>query len=113
MQLRVFRRYHKLGSAAHAPDTSLTELLRLAVADLRLTVAQTSQIRYVLYARTFPGVVPYPHNPLHEVCRSFGLQHAQAFAVGHHACASGLLAIDLAGRLLAGSDALALVLTGE
>ncbi len=115
MQLRVFRRYHKLGSAAQAPDTSLTELLRLALADLRLTTAQTERVRYVLYARTFPGVVPYPHNPLHEVCRSFGLQHAQAFAVGHHACASGLLALDLAGRLLttAPPDALALVLTGE
>ena len=34
---------------------------------------------------------------------------------GHHACASGLLAVDLAGRLLAAAppDALALVLTGE
>ncbi|WP_327004811.1 3-oxoacyl-ACP synthase [Dactylosporangium sp. NBC_01737] len=115
MQLRVFRRYHKLGTASHAPDTSLTELLRLAVADLRLTTAQTTRIRYVLYARTMPGVVPYPHNPLHDVCQSFGLQHAQAFAVGHHACASGLLAVDLAGRLLATApdDALALILTGE
>ncbi|GAA1512909.1 3-oxoacyl-[acyl-carrier-protein] synthase III C-terminal domain-containing protein [Dactylosporangium maewongense] len=115
MQLRVFRRYHKLGSAAQAPDLSLTELLGLAVADLRLTTEQTARIRYVLYARTFPGVAPYPFNPLHEVCRTFGLQHATAFAVGHHACASGLLAVDLAGRLLASADpsALALVLTGE
>ncbi len=115
MQLRVFRRYHKLGTAAHAPDTSLTELLRLAVADLRLTTEQTTRIRYVLYARTLPGVVPYPFNPLHDVCRSFGLQHAQAFAVGHHACASGLLAVDLAGRLLAAAPdgTLALIITGE
>ncbi|MGW3459524.1 hypothetical protein ACWDE9_07940 [Streptomyces olivaceoviridis] len=45
-----------------------------------------------------------------------GLRHATAFAVSQHACASGLLAVDLAGPLLAADpapDALALVLTGE
>ncbi|GAA2601726.1 3-oxoacyl-[acyl-carrier-protein] synthase III C-terminal domain-containing protein [Dactylosporangium fulvum] len=115
MQVRVFRRYHKIGSAARASTSSLADLLRAALADLALTPEQVSRVRYVLYARTFPVVVPYPHNPLHDVCAEFGLGHAQAFAVGQHACASGLLAVDLAGRLLAadGDDGLALVLAGE
>jgi 3-oxoacyl-[acyl-carrier-protein] synthase-3 len=45
-----------------------------------------------------------------------GLRHAVAFTVSHQSCATGLLAIDLAGRLLAAEpdpDALALVLAGE
>ncbi|WP_238011097.1 3-oxoacyl-[acyl-carrier-protein] synthase III C-terminal domain-containing protein [Dactylosporangium sp. AC04546] len=114
MQVRVFRRYHKIGQAAHAPESSLTDLLRAALADLALTGEQAARVRYVLYARTFPVVVPYPHNPLHDVCRDAGLGHAQAFAVGQQACASGLLAIDLAGRLLADDpSSLAVVLTGE
>src|SRR5258706_16376418 len=101
MQVRVFRRYHKIGSAGPFGG-GLLDLLRQALTDLALSEDQARRVRYVLYARTFPVVVPYPHNPLHEVCAAFGLAHAQAFAVGQHACASGLLAIDLAGRLLAG-----------
>jgi 3-oxoacyl-[acyl-carrier-protein] synthase-3 len=67
-------------------------------------------------------VVPYPVNPLHEVCRALGLEHALAFTVTHQSCAGGLLAIDIAGRLLAGDaepgrspqeEPLALILTGE
>lgn len=113
MQVRVFRRYHKLGAAARS-DEPLTALLRRAIDDLALTAEQRARVRYVLYARTFPVVVPYPHNPLHEVLAAAGLGHASAFAVGQQACASGLLAIDLAGRLLAGdNDGLAIVLAGE
>jgi len=78
----------------------------------------------VLYARAMPVVAPYPVNPLHEVCSALGLGHALALTVTQQSCASGLLAIDMAGRLLAGDpDAadgpndqagpLALVLAGE
>jgi 3-oxoacyl-[acyl-carrier-protein] synthase-3 len=87
---------------------------------------QQHRIRYVLWARAFPTVVPHPLNPLHEVCRTLGLEHALAFTVSQQSCASGLLAIDLAGRLLAAAEPgaadgpvdpasapLALVLTGE
>jgi 3-oxoacyl-[acyl-carrier-protein] synthase-3 len=69
-----------------------------------------------LYARGIPVVTPYPDNPLHQVCRVLGLHNAIAFTVTHQACATGLLAVDIAGRLLAGDgdpDALALVLAGE
>jgi len=62
------------------------------------------------------AVVPFPMNPLHDLCRSLGLGHAIAFTVTHHACASSLLAVDIAGRLLATDGepgALALVLAGE
>src|SRR5690606_24255039 len=57
-----------------------------------------------------------PANPLHELCERVGLSHACAFAVNHHACATGLLALEVAGRLLAADgdpEGLALVLAGE
>jgi 3-oxoacyl-[acyl-carrier-protein] synthase-3 len=66
-----------------------------------------------------PVVAPYPVNPLQEVCHALGLGHALAFTVTHQSCASGLLAIDIAGRLLAADAAdaadepLALILSGE
>jgi 3-oxoacyl-[acyl-carrier-protein] synthase-3 len=69
-----------------------------------------------LYARSIPVGVPFPMNPLHDVCRELGLGHAIAFTVTHHACASSLLAVDIAGRMLASDGepgALALVLAGE
>jgi 3-oxoacyl-[acyl-carrier-protein] synthase III len=118
MQMKIFRRYHKLNEVSRDPDPSgtLLDLLRAAVADLEELRGHEHQVRYVLHARSFPVIAPHPLNPLHELCRELGLDNASAFAVGHHACASGLLAIDVAGRLLAADgdpDGLALVLAGE
>ncbi|MFC1413565.1 3-oxoacyl-[acyl-carrier-protein] synthase III C-terminal domain-containing protein [Streptacidiphilus sp. N1-12] len=116
MQMKIFRRYHKLGQVGRDPQGSLLDLLRGAVAGLDALRGQEHRVRYVLHARTFPTVVPYPHNPVHELCQELGLDRATVFAVGHHACASGLLAIDAAGRLLDADgdpDGLALVLAGE
>ena len=116
MQMKIFRRYHKLGQVGRDPQGSLLDLLRGAVAGLEPLRGQEHRVRYVLHARTFPSVVPHPHNPVRELCEEAGLGHAAVFAVGHHACASGLLAIDAAGRLLDADgdpDGLALVLAGE
>lgn len=124
MQTKVFRRYHKLGAVSRDTGGTLTDLLRGALDDLDGLVGNEQRVRYVIHARTFPTVTPYPLNPLRELCRERGLDHAESFAVGHHACASGLLAIDVAGRLLAADaqlhsdtrrhpDALALILAGE
>jgi 3-oxoacyl-[acyl-carrier-protein] synthase-3 len=116
MQAKVFRRYHDLAEIRLDPDGTLLDLLLAAAANLDALPGQEHRVRYVLHARSFPVVVPYPVNPLHELCRRLGLAHALAFTVTHHACASGLLAIDIAGRLLATDprpDALALVLAGE
>jgi 3-oxoacyl-[acyl-carrier-protein] synthase-3 len=122
MQVKLFRRFHGLREVGRDPDPSLPALLMKAAAGLDALRGQEHRIRYVLYARTMPVVGPYPVNPLHEVCRALGLGHALAFTVTHQSCASGLLAIDMAGRLLAADTAdgqdgqagpLALVLTGE
>jgi len=118
MQTKVFRRYHKLGTVSRDPGGTLLDLLRGALDDLDALPGNEQRVRYVIHARTFPVVTPYPLNPLRELCRERGLEHAETFAVGHHACASGLLAIDVAGRLLAADrerhpDALALIMTGE
>src|SRR6266704_1326831 len=121
MQVKLFRRFHGLREVGRDPDASLQALLMKAAAGLAALRGQEHRVRYVLYARTMPVVGPYPVNPLHEVCRALGLGHALAFTVTHQSCASGLLAIDMAGRLLAGDAAdgpdgqagpLALVLSG-
>jgi 3-oxoacyl-[acyl-carrier-protein] synthase III len=125
MQVKLFRRFHGLREVGRDPDASLYDLLMKAAAGLDELRGQEHRVRYVLYARAMPVVVPYPVNPLHEVCRALGLDHALAFTVTHQSCASGLLAIDMAGRLLAsdpangqnsqvgGSGPLALILAGE
>ena len=122
MQVKLFRRFHGLREVGRDPDASLPALLMKAASGLEALRGQEHRVRYVLYARTMPVVGPYPVNPLHEVCRTLGLGHALAFTVTHQSCASGLLAIDMAGRLLAADTAdgqdgqagpLALVLTGE
>ncbi|QFZ21227.1 3-oxoacyl-[acyl-carrier-protein] synthase III C-terminal domain-containing protein [Saccharothrix syringae] len=116
VQVRLFRRFHGLGEVRLDPDRSLADLLRAALDGLVELRGREHRVRYVIHGRAMPVVVPYPHNPLHEVCREFGLAHALAFTATHQSCASGLLAVELAGRLLAADaddDALALVLAGE
>jgi len=125
MQVKLFRRFHGLSEVGREPDGSLGDLLMKAAAGLDALRGQEHRVRYVLYARAMPVVAPYPINPLHEVCRALGLGHALVFTVTHQSCASGLLAIDVAGRLLAadaasgaggtpdGPEPLALVLAGE
>jgi 3-oxoacyl-[acyl-carrier-protein] synthase-3 len=115
-QVALFRRFHGLDRVRLDPDGTLFDLLLGAASALTELRGQEHRIRYVLHARTMPVSVPYPINHLDEVCRALGLEHALAFSVTHHACASGLLAIDVAGRLLAANpdpSALALILAGE
>jgi 3-oxoacyl-[acyl-carrier-protein] synthase III len=116
MQTRLFRRFLGLAEIRLDPAGSLFDLLSAAVSRLAELRGREQLVRYVLYARAMPVVEPYPANTLHELCEAFGLGHAVSFTVTHHACATGLLAVDVAGRLLAGdadADALALVVTGE
>ncbi len=114
--IQLFQRFYGLSEVCRDPGGSLTDLLLGATGKLTELAGSEHRVRYVLYARGASAVVPYPLNPLHEVCAELGLTGATAFTVTHHACASTLLAIDVAGRLLATDgdpDALALVLAGE
>jgi 3-oxoacyl-[acyl-carrier-protein] synthase-3 len=111
MDVKLFRRFHGLREICVDPDSSLTDLLLSAAAGLDLRGREHS-VRYVLWARAFPTVVPFPGNPLHEVCQALGLGHALAFTLTQQSCASALQAIDLAGQLLAG-DALASPVAGS
>jgi len=124
MQVKLFRRFHGLNEVGRDPDMSLSDLLMKAAAGLDALRGQEHRVRYVLYARAMPVVAPYPVNPLHDVCRALGLEHALAFTVTQQSCASGLMAIDMAGRLLAAdgptapdpqdpAGPLALILAGE
>jgi 3-oxoacyl-[acyl-carrier-protein] synthase-3 len=129
---RLFERHYGLDHVRLDPDATGTDLLLSAVAKLDALRGREHLVRYVLHARTLTFVAPYSSRPVQDVCHVLGLHQAYAFAVTQHACASGLLAVDLAGRLLAagragigwshdggsrgkdgGPQALALVLTGE
>ncbi len=112
MQVKLFRRFHGLREVGREPDASLYDLLMKAAAGLGELRGQEHRVRYVLHARTMPVVAPYPVNPLHDVCQALGLGHALAFTVAHQSCASGLLAIDMAGRLLA-ADTVDAASTGD
>jgi 3-oxoacyl-[acyl-carrier-protein] synthase-3 len=98
------------------PGETLTDLLVHAAHNLPSLAQHRNQVRYVLYARTVPVSQPHPLNPLPEVCELLDLRGATAFAITHHGCAAGLLAVDMAGRLLAADgdqDALALIVAAE
>jgi 3-oxoacyl-[acyl-carrier-protein] synthase-3 len=115
MQVRLLRRFQGFSEIRLDTGGSLAGLLTAAVTRLDALRGQEHRVKYVLHARSMPVAVPYPLNPLHEICAAFGLGHAAAFTVTHHACATSLLALDAAGRLLAGGEPsdLALVLAGE
>jgi 3-oxoacyl-[acyl-carrier-protein] synthase-3 len=116
MQIKVFRRYHGLNEVRRDRKGDLLDLLLPATSALDGLRGNERHVRYVVHARAFPVVAPYPVNPLRDLCERIGLAHALAVTVSHQSCATGLLAIDLAGRLLAGDPdpaALALILAGE
>ncbi|MFD7641858.1 3-oxoacyl-[acyl-carrier-protein] synthase III C-terminal domain-containing protein [Kitasatospora sp. NPDC059795] len=115
-QLRLFRRFHGLDQVRLDPDGTLLDLLDAAVRALPELRGNEHRIRYLLHARNTPVAAPYPINPLHQLQERFGLTRADAFTVTQQACAASLLAVDLAGRLLADDgdpSALALVVAGE
>lgn len=98
------------------PGETLLDLLVPAARGLSALPGNEHRVRHVIYARTVPVSLPHPLNPLPELCDLLGLSEADAFAVTHHGCAAGLLAVDIAGRLLrvdGDPDALALVVAGE
>jgi 3-oxoacyl-[acyl-carrier-protein] synthase-3 len=115
-EIRVYRRFYGLAEICREPGGTVADLMLAAAGELDALRGRERHVRYVVQARTMPVVVPHPVNPVHQVRAALGLEHATAFALTHHACASGLLAVDLCGKLLAADgvpDALALVLTGE
>lgn len=117
VQVKVFRRFHGLASVPRQhPGESLVDLLAAAAGGLTGLAGREADVRYVLHARGMPVAAPYPRNPVREVAQRLGLRGAAVFTVTHQACATSLLAIDVAGRLLAADGvpgALALVLAGE
>lgn len=115
-QLRVFERFYGLRSVRLAPGTTPADTLLAAAAGLRGLPGNAHRVRYVIAARTWPIGAPEEVCPVDEVRRRLRLTAASAFTVTQQGCASGLLAVELAGRLLVADgdpDALALVLTGE
>jgi len=116
-QVQVLRRIRGLSEVCRTrPGELPIDLLTAAVDRLDGLRGREHLVRHVLYARGVPLTTPFPVNPLHDLCRHAGLSHANAFTVTHHACATSLLAVDLAGRLLLADgdqEALALVVAGE
>ncbi len=116
LELGVFERFFGLREVCTAPGQTLTDLLVAAARAVPGLAGSEHRVRYVLGARTIATVAPVGVNPLHDAATRLGLDHAVVWTLTQHACASALLAVDLAGRLLASDgdpDALALVLTGE
>ena len=116
-ELRVFRRFFGLEEVRRdLPGRTIADLVRPAITGLANWPELKSRVRYVVHARTLPVAAPYPLNPLQDLYRELGLGNCLSFTVTEHACAGGLLAIDLCGKLLASDgrpEALALVVLGE
>jgi 3-oxoacyl-[acyl-carrier-protein] synthase III len=115
-ELVMYRQFFGLDKVRLAPNSSLVELMLAAAAGLTTLGTRRHDISFVLHARTFQAAEPHGSNAIHEVRAALGLPRASAFAVTQHACASGLLAIDIAAKLLAteaNPNALALIFMGE
>jgi 3-oxoacyl-[acyl-carrier-protein] synthase III len=115
-QAKVFRRFYGLDTVRWDPTAGHAEILLQAIRKLPTLRGREHLVRHVIAARTLQAIVPEPINVVRQVCEQAGLSHANSFALTQHACASGLLAVDLAGRLLAAEgddEGLVLVLSGE
>ncbi|WP_328603296.1 3-oxoacyl-ACP synthase [Amycolatopsis sp. NBC_00345] len=114
-QIRVYQQYYGF-SETRSDDVPLAGQLVAAAEALPGFSSLRGRIRYVVQARTMPVTTPYPLNPLHEVRNRLGLRHALSLCLNQQACASALMAVEVAGRMLAEDhdpDGLALVFAGE
>ena len=114
--MRTFRKFYGLREVRRSQSTDVRETLLAAAANLPGLRGNEHRVRHVLYARTVSTIAPAGQNPLEDVCAALGLDNAAAFTLTQHGCATGLLGIELAGRLLASDgdpSALALVFAGE
>src|SRR4051812_27850624 len=100
-EVRRYRRFFGLREVRWDPGARQVDLLVAAANRLPMLSLYRHRIRYVMHARTIEPTGPYSVDPLHEAVDELGLDQAVTFSVSQHACASGLLAVDLAGRLLA------------
>jgi 3-oxoacyl-[acyl-carrier-protein] synthase-3 len=116
-QVQVFQRFHGLAAVPRRkPGETMADVLVATAQRLTGLAGREDQVRYVLHARGLPVAAPYPLNPVREVAHRLGLHRAGVFTVTHQACATNLLAVDVAGRLLAedgDADGLALILAGD
>ncbi|MFI5783878.1 3-oxoacyl-[acyl-carrier-protein] synthase III C-terminal domain-containing protein [Nocardia sp. NPDC051570] len=115
-QIRLFRRFYGFSHIRRDPEARLVDQMLSTAAGLEALRGREKDVRYIVQALTLPVAAPYPSNPVHDVRRTLGLDHAVTFCLTQHACATGLLAVDLCGKLLAADgdpDALALIFTGE
>jgi 3-oxoacyl-[acyl-carrier-protein] synthase-3 len=113
----LYERFYGFAYVRDEPDRSLADQLGAAAEKLTTLRGREHDVAYVVHAPTIQLTAPYPDSPVQSVRRRLGLRDALSFSLSQHACASGLLAVDVCGKLLAtherGADALALVLTGE
>ncbi|WP_212914731.1 hypothetical protein [Streptomyces sp. TS71-3] len=115
-EIKIHKQYYGFRTVHSDPDIGMAGQLVAAGRSLPELRGQGHLVRYVVQARTMPVAAPYSLNPLHEAREALGLSHAQTFALNQQACASALVSVELAGRMLAEDgdpDALALVLVGE
>lgn len=113
--LRKLLKFYGLKNVCRSTESELQSLVTVA-SKLESLAGAEDRVRYVVRAKTMPISNVYPDSPLRQACDMLGLNHATSFTVTDHACASGLLAVDMCGMLLAADgdpDALALVLLGE
>ncbi|MFL6124822.1 3-oxoacyl-[acyl-carrier-protein] synthase III C-terminal domain-containing protein [Actinophytocola sp.] len=115
IERRKFVKFYGLKDICRSAESELDSLVAVAN-KLESLAGAEDRVRYVVRAKTMPISHVYPDNPLRQACDALGLSHATSFTVTDHACASGLLVVDMCGMLLAADgdpDALALVLLGE
>ncbi|WP_160036763.1 3-oxoacyl-[acyl-carrier-protein] synthase III C-terminal domain-containing protein [Paenibacillus sp. An7] len=78
--------------------------------DLDLT-----SIKYIIYCHTIQEIFPYNVNVIRELKIKYDLEHAVIFSLTQQNCATGIMAIDIAKRLLnsMSENEHVLLLTGE
>jgi 3-oxoacyl-[acyl-carrier-protein] synthase III len=113
--LRKLLKFYGLVNVCRSAESERDSLVA-AASKLESLAGAEDRVRYVVRAKTMPISHVYPDDPLRQACDELGLRNATSFTVTDHACASGLLVVDMCGMLLAADgepDALALVLLGE
>jgi len=115
-QKEIFSRFHNIQRIPMMKEGVTEDLLRPAVADLfSRTDVKAHEIGTLIYCHTIQQVAPFPHSPLQEMKKEFGLDSAETFSLTMQNCASSITAMDILRRRFKNQpqEKYAVVLTGE
>ncbi|GAK40302.1 hypothetical protein TCA2_2792 [Paenibacillus sp. TCA20] len=115
-QIKVLEKIHGLKKIRQEEQGNLFNLLGNLLERVSSDPdIDSSKIKYIIYCHTIQDVSPYNMKIIQKLKKKYHFEHSIVFSLTQQNCATGIVALDIAERLLRSmsDDEYVLLLTGE